>query len=579
MDDRSYTMLAEDGILDLVDMDRAAVWEDIAGTPEDTPSDLWKKKLEKIGRENALSSRYALMRLLCCRARGRAVFDGERTAADIWEAGFAADVEGAEYHFPEISPERAEDMPPEESRAYLALLMQIARRQADFDPELSERILSRAWFDEESANEEAQSRLEGTPREQKKARAAYEKANKQLYQNRLTREETFLLGHILDFSLPEMQWFLLRTQYEQERFRYNCSDDLVEAYGFLTGSSHLQVRRLKERYELAAADLKKEEDYVRDPGFTRDISDSLPAKVEQWKQYPETMEDNFLAWLLQRAPGLDVPSRTAGRIYRNLAVFAYDLCGKEKVIPEEPELPDYVRRCCASEESEAVCRHLYRDGAVSAASCKTVADTLMRWNKNLAESLRADNTAVWHVIDVRDDGALYPAGGPVNTGRTRVADLLMGSVQPEKGDMLYLLWFTANLFWLGGDPTDPNTVCCRVMDFMETARDLLNAALLPEFYPPHPIEQSMLLAIVSGRDEDNSPAAVYEAMLESIQDRRNRQKGSRKHGYDARLEVVRHYRQHPELTLAECAELFGISPKTLSAWQKKLREEGKLDQE
>lgn len=577
MDDRSFTMLAEDGILDLVELDRAAVWEDITSTPADSASDLWRKKLEKIGRENALSGRHALMRLLCCRARGLAVFDGERTAADVSEAGFTAAVEDREYHFPEISPERAETMPPEESRAYLALLMQIARRQADFDQELSERILSRAWFDEESANKAAESRLVGTGKEQKKARAAYEKANRRLYKNRMTREEALLLGHILDFSLLEMQWFLLRTQYEGECFRFNHSEDLIEAYGFLTGSSHLQVRRLKERYARMAEDLEKEEDYIRDEGFTQDISDSLPARVEQWKQYPETMEEAFLEWMRHRAPGLDIPSRTAGRIYRNLAVYAYELCSGERDTPEETELPLCVYKCCASEESEGVIRHLYRQGALSAPECKNVADTLMRWNKDLAESLRADNTAVWHVIDVRDDGGLYPAGGPVNTGRTRVADVLMGKVQAEKGDMLYLLWFTANLFWLGGDPTDPNTVCCRVMDFMETARNLLNAALLPDFYPPHPIEQSMLLAIVSGRDEDNTPAAVYEAMLESIRGRRNRQKGSRKHDEETKLEVVRHYRQHPELTLAECAGLFGISPKTLSAWQKELLEEGKLD--
>lgn len=577
MEDRSFTTQAEDYFLDILELDKAAIWNDIESTPSDTPAELWKKKLEGIGREYALSGRYALMRLLCCRARGVAVCDGGQTVLSAEGGDFTAVAGEKEYCFADISAEHAAHMSPEESLQYLDYLQELSRQQADWDPELNAQVFSRVWFDEAGANAAAESRLEGTPRQKKAARAEYEKKHKKFYKNRMTRQEAFLLGHILDFSLEEMQWFLLRTQHEQECFRFSQSEDLIEAYGFLTGSSWKQVERLKQAYAEQTEGLKKQEDFLRETGFTRDISDSLPGMVERWQRRPETMEAEFLKWMVLRAPGLDVPSCTAGRIYRNLAAMAYELAAEQAPLPEETELPDLIRRCCEEEESQAAQQLLYRDGELCPAECKRVADRLMLKNKQLADSLRGDNTAVWHVLDVREDGRLYPAGGVVNTGRTRVADLLQGKVQAEKGDLLYLLWFTANLLWQYGDPEDPNTICCRVLDFMDGARCLLEEAMLPDFYPPHPMEQSMLLAIVSGRDEDNTPAAVYEAMLEAMQDRRNRQKGSRKHGGGDKLAVVKHYRAHPELTLAECAELFGISPKTLSAWQKELLEQGLLE--
>ena len=142
--------------------------------------------------------------------------------------------------------------------------------------------------------------------------------------------------------------------------------------------------------------------------------------------------------------------------------------------------------------------------------------------------------------------------------------------------MLYLLWFTANLIWESNDLPDSNTICCRIIDFMDVARELLEAALLPEFYPPHPMEQSMLLSIVCGRSEEDSPCVVYEYMLRSLTRQRQRTAGSRHHDAAFKLDVVTHYRSHLELTLEECAAQFGISPKTLSAWQKQLLEAGKL---
>lgn len=59
----------------------------------------------------------------------------------------------------------------------------------------------------------------------------------------LSREEAFILGHILQFSLEDMEWFLLRVCDVEGGFRYNSSNDLIEAYGFLTQLSWKKLNR------------------------------------------------------------------------------------------------------------------------------------------------------------------------------------------------------------------------------------------------------------------------------------------------------------------------------------------------
>lgn len=61
-------------------------------------------------------------------------------------------------------------------------------------------------------------------------------------------------------------------------------------------------------------------------------------------------------------------------------------------------------------------------------------------------SEQTDKTKAFHVITMLTDGRMTVSGG-VNQSRTRVLDLLMGRIEVEKSDLLYLLWFNANLCW------------------------------------------------------------------------------------------------------------------------------------
>lgn len=53
-----------------------------------------------------------------------------------------------------------------------------------------------------------------------------------MYRTRLTRQEAFDLGHVLGFTLNEMQQFLLRVFDTGECMRFTRSEDIIEAYAF-----------------------------------------------------------------------------------------------------------------------------------------------------------------------------------------------------------------------------------------------------------------------------------------------------------------------------------------------------------
>ena len=563
----SYTQETSNLIFDLLDREIAAIWEDIESTSTETTAELWSKKLKKIAQDYSMSSRFALMRILFCRANNIRIADMSKTEVPASDASFEIFIYDKSYQFEDISLGHANNLGPEENLQYISCMMDLADLQAESDPEVNEYIISRAWYDETSANKVSEYL--------NKANQA--RKNKK-YKAPLTREEAFKLGHILDFSLGEMQWFMLRVFDSADGFRFNQSEDLIEAYGFLAGASWQHVHRLKEQYEEICALIEKDTTLVTDNGWTKDVSDTLFGRVEIWKMRPESADESFLDWMKTQAPRLDSPSQSAGRIYRNLAAFAFDLISEEEITPTEDEFLDCIIDVCEEDsDSGASYRLFYQDGALSAAKCKMVADELMLKNKIQSGSMQADNTKAWHVLSAKKDGSLSSSGGIVNSGRSRVADILVGKVQAEKGDMLYLLWFTANLIWQISEIPDTNALCCRILDFMDVAKSVLSAALLPDFYPPHPIEQSMLLSIVNGRTEEHDPSVVYEYMLQSLKDTRIRQAGSKKHSEEFKIHVVSYYRANPELPLTDCAAMFEISPKTLSAWQKDLLEKGLIE--
>lgn len=499
---KNYTQEAKQRCLSLIDTDIENIWKSIEQMPTDTDADRWKKKLRMISKEYTFSSRFALMRIFLNRADPSQLLDENNPSR-----GFAVVLsDGNEISLENITIEHAEQSSEEEILQFERLVMDLASRQSDFDAMEDALIIKKALFPV-----------------QKKTTL-------------LTRNEAFHLGHILQFTLQEMEWFLLRVFDVENGFSYNTSNDLIEAYGFLTGVSSRAVSKLKVEYQLISSEREKADYEEKEDDWTKDAGGSLPEIVRSWSIYDRDNRDNlFLKWLNERAPFLDLPSKTAVRVYRNLAVFAHNLAIQVEDAPDADvrknrngqHETDFVR--CIREivqmrdYADQTLDALFENDSISVVKCKRVADTLLLENLDFSFSDQTDKTKAWHVIQVMTDGRMTVSGG-INESRTRVRDILSGKVERvEKSDMLYLLWFTSNLCWFDGKSRlSPEDITNRLNDFIDASELCLDAAGLPEFYPPHLVEQSMMLSVVyafSGPDKCD-PAETYEAVCSSVIERR-----------------------------------------------------------
>lgn len=475
----NYTRSANKRCYALIDRNTKPVWQAVQSVSRSAGREVWKSTLDHIAKEQLFTSRFALMRICHNRAALRE------------EESFTEVIDGAEYRFGPVTIDHALDMDIEELEKYEQLLMSKAQMQEDADPEADAILIRRALLNQ--------------PRVP-------------LAEKMLSREEAFRLGHILDFSLEEMAWFLLRTFETDAGFRYNASDDLIEAYGFLTGAGWKRVEGLKEQYREAAAGAPKAVVSEKKADWTQSVSLSLPEQIGKWPA--ETRDQDFIAWLTGMAPLLDLPSRTAMRVYRNLAAFAYMLIAyPEDCTPIETDLADDVGKLVsAPEESEDAVNLLYDgEGNISPGRCKKLAGTLLLENQYYTVSGKADKVQSWHYLKMRN-GQLSATGGYEHS-RTRVRDILLGTVPCQKSDLLYLLWFIANLCWFWNHTDTSLTqseLYDRLYDFIDLAENCLNEALLPEFYVPQPMEQCLMLSIVCGGVTCTDPCEVYEQICSSL---------------------------------------------------------------
>ena len=333
----------------------------------------------------------------------------------------------------------------------------------------------------------------------------------------LSREEAFQLGHILGFTLEEMSWFLLRVFDFEDGFRYNSSQDLIEAYTFLTDGSWKDAEILKQAYASAASLVPKAETEGRDADWTQGTEISLKDMVEEWNGHPQDRDHRFLLWLSGQAPYLDMPSRTAGAVYRKLALYFYELGTGQIPVPGREAFIREIRKRTDGKTPE-----------MDEKTCRTLSAGLLESNKNLYTSA-PDRAKAWRTVSSDANGLprLIMAGRP-DASRSRVQDLLAGEEQVEKGDMLHLLWYGFNLCW-GEDPilNGMFELQCNLADFLECAETVLDAALLPPFYPPHMMEQSMMLSIICCVEDTGIPAYNYAELCESLfrpRDRKKKQK-------------------------------------------------------
>ena len=482
----NYTQAANDRCFQLMDEDIYRIWDTIEGLSEDETAGIWKEKCEALSEEYSYSSRFALIRILNSREPDR-------------------------YPLPETGIDAVMTLTDAELKKYAEALGDLAAGRKGAEPEYNAYLIARALRDTEESLRLAETGVpEGADR---KELNRIRKECKTL----LSREEAFQLGHILGFTLEEMSWFLLRVFDFEDGFRYNSSQDLIEAYTFLTDGSWKDAEILKQAYASAASLVPKAETEGRDADWTQGTEISLKDMVEEWNGHPQDRDHRFLLWLSGQAPYLDMPSRTAGAVYRKLALYFYELGTGQIPVPGREAFIREIRKRTDGKTPE-----------MDEKTCRTLSAGLLESNKNLYTSA-PDRAKAWRTVSSDANGLprLIMAGRP-DASRSRVQDLLAGEEQVEKGDMLHLLWYGFNLCW-GEDPilNDMFELQCNLADFLECAETVLDAALLPPFYPPHMMEQSMMLSIICCVEDTGIPAYNYAELCESLirpRDRKKKQK-------------------------------------------------------
>ncbi|MCR5249212.1 MAG: hypothetical protein K6E50_01250 [Lachnospiraceae bacterium] len=499
----TYTLGNAENCLELVDQDGDAIWKGLDRALEKEEPELWKEKLQSIAKEYVFSARFALMRLLLSRASETQLIDAKAP-----KKGFMVSLgNGDAVTFADITIEHALSLKYEELNEYEALLTDIAKGREDADPERDRELIRAAL------------RLD-TDRK-----------------SLLSRDESLELGHILGFSLEEMQWFLLRVCDVEGGFRYNRSHDLIEAYGFLTDSSRKEVQEIKAQYVSRYGNVEKASYDEKTVNGTIGNEKSLPGMIAEWPD--DRRKECFLEWLGERSPYLDLASKTALTIFRNLAVFIQEL-----LLNEDPDrfakgfYADVTAVFKQKTENESTKAALYQDGVISEKSCKKLAAALLNENRDfsLSDENNSAKALKYPVLDekgelknqtahmkMKTDGTVLMKNGKAkdSTSTNRICELLKAELEVEKTDILFLLWLMANQYWFEDDQdelTDAKLVKDRIRDLIDAAENCLAEARLPEFYPPHLIEQSMLLSVVYGYKgpERRDPAEVYEIACSSL---------------------------------------------------------------
>lgn len=540
----NYTKETDKRVHSLIESDIEEVWKDIEQMPEDTNAEKWKKKLKLLAEEFTFSSRFALMRIFLDRADSSQLIDTTNPSC-----GFVAILsDGTEFALKDVTIEHAKQSTSEEMLLLEKFLLEQASMQSDYDAVTDSIIIKKAI----------------SPCQ-----------NKTTF---LTRDEAFMLGHMLKFTRDEMEWFLLRVFDTDDGFAYNTSNDLIEAYGFLSEISSKEVAELKRQYKILYENVPKIDFEEKDNNWTKDTTESLSDKVQAWKTYNrDTQNARFIHWLGEKAPYLDNPSKTALRIYRNLAVYTHKLAIRETLPPNVDDRgvqnkSDFVK-CVeqiilqndyAAQTEEA----LFENGRISPAKCKNIADTLLFENWIFAFCDQLDKAKAWHVIQVMTDGRMTVSGG-VNKSRKRVESVLSGKIERiEKSDMLYLLWFMSNLCWFDGkERLNSTDISNRLKDFIDVSALCLQKAGLPKFYPPHLVEQSMMLSIVCAfrGAERCDPAEVYEQICSTVIEHKAKKAAGEKKDSPNRIALLR---RELKLNQTQLAEMLGITQTYVSAWER-----------
>jgi len=573
---RTYTQSIRESFYDIVEQDTTQFWMDLGDRATLIDNGMWKEHFQNVVSKYRMSSRFALMRILFEKATQLSLSE---ISEDALAEGFYVDGIG---EFKDITILHAETMDSQELNRYKQLLLQ---RVKEYNPDYisaANKLISRAL---KIASDGAKSGL--------------------------SREELLKLGHLVDFTLEDMQFILLRVLGDNEAsFNFSSSADIIHMYGFVTGSSLEEIDTLMEWYKNNCGKIKKIEDDDKPVYCTRDIAESIETNFGHMRI------DEFQNWLINQAPVLDKKRKNARIVYMNLAAYIYDKFRSidDKNIDDlrggygfynDMEMVANLRSYSSTAE--------YIFGPISKPKkdkCKKAAEALAFENAEYATdfggTLKGKNDLmVFHMADVDmeknpEDAHKHGLKGQtidekwfhvlsltqkgemkLDRCKQRMLDIFLDQAVPTKADLLYLVWIASLYFW-SGDGMDQKEKKNMMDDFLSAASCLLQAALLPDVYPPNVLEEAMLFGYAL-QDKDHNAAMVYEMICDRLVEHTGTgmPKGAKRKTREQKLEIVRwceeneaEYSSKKECMEA-CAEKYHIGFSSVEDYIRKFRN-GKL---
>lgn len=443
----------------------------IENMDEKATAEEWQNQILAIGKEYTCSARVFLLSYLS--EHGESNLEDTRT--------YTISFGGREYKFQKVTAQYAFNLPDEERNLYIRLLTEIA---ADNHGDSLNNWRPLMW------------------------KAMLRNKKTEL----LTRQEGFQIAHGLQFSLKQAEEFLVRVL-DNDGFCYTRSEDIIEAFCFLhkPANNWYTAQELKKRYHQQTDHISKSEAACKPNEFTRSVAVSLPERILEWeKTGGENTMECFMDWLISQAAFLDVPSRSAYEIYRRLAAYAYELTVKitSDTVDSQYDFIYEIRKRCFDENYVLEEADEYR-----------VTSVLLRYARDEFDNQRKRKPEeVWRYLTADARGGLTA----VAIG-DRIPGLLTGKTEVTKADLLFLLWYVCNLFY--SVELDYFVLYDRIVDFWELAEELLDKALLPQFYVPHILERSFLIALLTETKLDASPFEIYEGMCEFVLPKKERPGG------------------------------------------------------
>lgn len=465
----------------------------IENIDEDISGKIWQEQLSSMEREYTCSPRFFLMRYLFEKANEISENDQIINGLDWYDSTeiFTIFHKNKKYQFHVVSAEQAWFLSEDERNRYIQLFTRMA---ADHHKDQDSFWKPLFW----------------------KAMLRKKKLET------LTRQEGFQIAHGLKFDLEKTEEFLLRAL-DNDGFCYTRSEDIIEGFCFLyepANNWHI-AQGLKSRYNKETENMPKRDVILKPDDFTKGIASSLSELIEEWNENEEvdTIEQ-FMDWLISLAPMLDIPSRSAYKIYRRLANIAYELTSERIASMEEDVTDTYhiqnagnigqnieedfekrIREYCLQNDFESNEIDEYQMTSVLLQYAEVEFDNIRRRKPD----------QIWRYLTVDEKGRLT-----IRVIGQRIPLLLSGREAVTKADLLFLLWYTCNLFWESGDSEREISLYYRMIGFWELARTLLRKAMLPRFYAPHIVERSFLNAICAEAFTEESPFEIYEGMCEFI---------------------------------------------------------------